>query len=141
MLTTAPADQETLELVGSVYYEMGDLPNAGRYWFLTEKGGAEVEQALAALNERHPFPDLLNQVPARAPAEQYPPEVQRRLAELKRKASDGGVRWTTGQVTDAPPPKTGGVAASDVLVVGAFFILGPGLWLLGIVAAIIWILG
>ena len=139
MLNTAPADQETLELLGTIYYEMGDLPNAGRYWFLTEKDGSEVDEALAALHERHPFPDLLHHVPARAPAEQYPKRVQLRLEELKAKAAERGVGWRSGQVTHTPPPKTEGMGPLDVLAVGALIILGPGLWFLGIASAIYWI--
>ena len=139
MLRTAPADQEALELLGTIYYEMGDLPNAGRYWFLTDKQGGEAKEALAALHERHPFPDLLNQVPARPPADQYPPPVQRRLQQLEAKAADHGVPWKPGQVTRSPPPKSGITGALDLLMVGAFLILGPGLWLFGIAAAIYWI--
>ena len=141
VLKTAPADQETLELLGTIYYEMRDLPNAGRYWFLTDKAGAEVDEALAALHERHPFPDLLDHVPARAPADQYPPAVRVRLEELKAKAAERGVGWKSGQVTHAPPPKTEGMGVRDVLTVGALLVLGPGLWLFGIASAIHWLVG
>lgn len=141
MLKAAPADQETLELLGTVYYEMGDAPNAGRYWFLTEKRGPDVEDALAALHERYPFPELLKHVPARAPAERYPPQVQRRIEELKRKAAESELGWTSGQVTHAPPPATEGMGVRDALVIVTLVVLGPGIWLLGIAAVIAWIAG
>lgn len=91
VLKAAPAGAETLELLGTVYYEMGDLPNAGRFWFLTDKAGPEAEKAREALYERYPFPELLRHIPARAPAERYPAQVQARIEELKEQAGQHGV--------------------------------------------------
>lgn len=136
VLRSAPADQETLELLGSVYYEMGDLPNAGRYWFLTDRNDSQTEEAQAALHDRYPFPELLRHIPARAPAEDYPPQVQVRIEELKTRADRGGAGWKPGQGTHIPPPKTAGANLGDVVMIAIFLILGPGLWLLGIGAAI-----
>lgn len=136
VLAEAPADQETLELLGAVHREMGDLPNAGRYWFLTEKTGPEVDEALAALHDRYPFPELLRRIPARASREQYPPTVQVRLEELAGRAEKHGVGWKSGQVTHTPPAKTDGLTFRDVIPIALILVFGPGLWLLGIASAI-----
>jgi hypothetical protein len=42
-LRASPSHQELLDLLGEVHYRMGDLPEAGRYWLLTERTGPEVD--------------------------------------------------------------------------------------------------
>jgi hypothetical protein len=136
VLQAAPADQETLVLLGEIYFRMGDLPNAGRYWFLTEREGADVDEAFAALHERYPFPELLRWVPARAPIDEYPAPARARLAELRERASRAGVEWREKTVAAPAPPRTVVASLRDGLAVAAFLALGPGLWLLGFVALI-----
>lgn len=139
LLRLDPADQETLVLLGEVHFEMGDLPNAGRYWFLTEREGPEADAALAALHERYPFPDLLSQIPARARSEQYPATVQTRLRELHERAAQSGIKWDPrGRVKFPYSPHSDSRTAKvrDAIVVALFVVLGPGVWLLGIAAAI-----
>lgn len=53
LVRVRPGDQEVLSLLGEVHFRMGDLPSAGRCWFLTERTGPEVDQALAAMEARH----------------------------------------------------------------------------------------
>lgn len=46
-------DPEALDLLGEVFYDMGDLPAAGAAWFGSTRKGAEVDEAVAAWRERH----------------------------------------------------------------------------------------
>jgi hypothetical protein len=48
-----PADQQVLGMLGEVLCAMGDLPAAGRCWYLTERTGADVDAATAAMERRH----------------------------------------------------------------------------------------
>ncbi|HEU4481005.1 MAG TPA: DUF6584 family protein [Actinomycetota bacterium] len=81
-LAHRPADQTLLELLGEVYFRMGDYPAAGRFWFLTARKGPEVDVAMAALEERYPNRQSLGlAIPVRAPIEAFPEEVQTRLVK------------------------------------------------------------
>ena len=139
VLSLDPADQEVLALLGRVHYEMKDLPNAGRYWFLTEAEGPEVEKATAAMHERYGFPELLRQLPARTAIAHYPPSVQARLRELQQRAAAQDITWNPG----AEAPFAAGAARGsfrdrvvDAAVVGFFVVVGPGLSLLGLATAV-----
>ena len=36
-LRAEPANQDVLDMLGAVWFAMGDLPQAGRHWWLTER--------------------------------------------------------------------------------------------------------
>ncbi|MDQ4144141.1 MAG: hypothetical protein M3198_10440 [Actinomycetota bacterium] len=81
LLSRDPADQEVLQLLGEVHFAMRDLPAAGRYWFLTERTGPEVEEALGALKARFPTPQSLGTaLPVYASLEAFPKTVRQRVA-------------------------------------------------------------
>jgi hypothetical protein len=52
-LATSPTDQAALELLGEVLFAMRDLVQASRYWQLTDREGADVDEAMAAFEERY----------------------------------------------------------------------------------------
>ena len=80
LLATFPADQKVLNLLGEVYFQMADLPQAGRYWYLTDRQGPEVEAALQALVDRYGSKrNFARAIPIRAPIDLYPPVVRERL--------------------------------------------------------------
>lgn len=80
LLATFPADQKILNLLGEVYFQMGDLPQAGRYWYLTDRQGPEVDAAIEALVERYGSGrSCAKAIPIRAPIDLYPPAVHERL--------------------------------------------------------------
>ena len=119
LLAQRPADQEVLGLLGDVSFRMGDLPAAGRYWFLTERSGADVEQAVAAMYERHgrgPLP-LLNVLPVKPPLDAYPPLVHERLRRLVDGVDDPGEFWLSKArrlkgVEESPMGAVGGVVVA-----------------------------
>jgi hypothetical protein len=87
-------DQAVLELLGEVHFLMGDLPEAGRCWFLTECSGFEAEQARNALEERFGRDPalVLEWIPFGGELELYPPVVRLRLEQLIAQAETRGER-------------------------------------------------
>ncbi len=85
---TARANQEVLDLLGEVLFEMGDLPEAGKYWLLTARCDGRFEAAKNALVERNGGRKgtLAVSLPVRAELEEYPVIVQERLADLRSAA-------------------------------------------------------
>lgn len=45
-------DDEVLDLLGEVYFQMGDLPAAGSLWFVTGRNDESAQAAIAAWHER-----------------------------------------------------------------------------------------
>ncbi|MGA9761119.1 MAG: DUF6584 family protein [Gaiellaceae bacterium] len=87
-------DQKVLDLLGEVHFSMGDLPAAGRLWFLTERIGHETESAHAALQERYGNDPalILESIPFGRDLERYPVSVRSRLDELVAQAGKRGQR-------------------------------------------------
>jgi hypothetical protein len=88
-LVHRPADQAILSLLAEVCFSMSDLPAAGRYWFLTDAEGADVEAAFAAMNRRFRGATALwANLPAHPGVriDDYPEQVRRRLCELAEAA-------------------------------------------------------
>jgi hypothetical protein len=94
-LNDAPADQVILDLLGQVWFAMGDLPQAGRHWWLTERDDEPARLARAAFTER--FGDqpvgILRALPRPAPPDRYPASVAARLDALAAAIKAAGVRW------------------------------------------------
>jgi hypothetical protein len=95
-LTAHPTNQEALDLVGEVHYEMGDLPAAGAAWFLCTRDDDRSREAVAALRheyERSPR-GLIGALRVRAPIDAWPPPVQERLRAVQADAARRGIDWT-----------------------------------------------
>jgi len=130
-----PTSQDALELLGEVHHAMGDLPQAGRYWILTERTGPDVDEALAAFEERwgRDVGEKLKMVPYREPAEDYPPPARERIAALAEQAQAAGITWPPSDGDDRSSEVDG---ASGWLSCLIFAVVGPGIWVLGLAAAI-----
>jgi hypothetical protein len=74
-------NQEAYSLLGQVYFAMRDLPRAGAAWLLTERQGADVDEALKAFTQRYgsDAANVLYAIKPHAPSEDYPQAVQERL--------------------------------------------------------------
>ena len=83
-----PADQAVLGMLGEVLFRLGDLPEAGRYWYLTARTGADVDAAIEALVERcgRSPEQLARSLPLVAPVDAYPAAVAARLDGLPEQA-------------------------------------------------------
>ena len=140
----APTDQEVLELLGDVYFRMGDQPAAWRYWVLTARQGADADAAELAFEERYGragLADRLSQIPAYEPLANYPSGVRERLVELRQLGRAEGVDWPRPrpqprkrQRDDIDEEASG---CFDVTVIGVLLV-GP--WLLGL-AVVLYLIG
>lgn len=116
-LRTNPTDQRALELMGEVLYAMRDLPEAARYWLLTEKSGPAVSEAISAFEQRYrrsPVEAYRALPMKQAGPEDYPPAVSERVRSLRAAAT------ATGYSTKAapqPPAWSGWLSAALAFLV------------------------
>ena len=95
-----PSDQQVLDLLGSIWFVMGDLPQAGRYWFMTTRDDESVALARDAFFERFggdPL-EILRALPPRIEPDRYPYPVRKRIDDLVAASGSQHGWWT---------PKTG----------------------------------
>ena len=95
-----PSDQQVLDLLGSIWFVMGDLPQAGRYWFMTSRDDESVALARDAFFERFggdPL-EILRALPPRIEPDRYPHLVRKRIDDLVAACGSPHGWWT---------PKTG----------------------------------
>ena len=86
--------QEALELLGEVLFQMGDLPRAGRYWFMTARDDERARLAFDALRSIYPQPELLlAALRLREEPVGYPPTAVERFEALRAAAAARGFRW------------------------------------------------
>lgn len=85
-------DPEALDLLGQVYYDMGDLPAAGAVWFGSARRGADVDQAVAAWRERHGdhFGQMWRSIPRSMRAEPRTPKLEALRAKAIQQDTDEG---------------------------------------------------
>lgn len=99
-----PANQWLLETLGEIYYKMGDLPAAGRVWFLTTRTGSEWEAAEAGFYDRYGRKpsSVVAALEVRAAMDRFPPSVQERLRDLQQRLAKEGRFW---EPRDRPAPQ------------------------------------
>jgi hypothetical protein len=138
----APTDQAILELLGEVYFRMGDQPAAWRYWVLTTREGPDADAAERAFEERFGrsgIADRLSQIPAREPLADYPSGVRERLVELRQLGRAEGVDWprprSRKRQRDHSDSEDSGCFGATVIGV---LLVGP--WLLGL-AVVLYLIG
>jgi hypothetical protein len=138
----SPTDQGILELLGEVYFRMGDQPAAWRYWVLTTREGADVDAAELAFEERYGragLADRLSQIPASEPLADYPSAVRERLVELRQLGRAEGVDWprprSRKRQRDDPDSESSGCFGATVI---GILLVGP--WLLGL-AIVLYLIG
>jgi hypothetical protein len=130
VIRSEPHNAEALDLAGMVYFSMGDHPAAGRFWALTTRDDDDARRARQALEEHaHSRRELLRTLPVTEPLDAYPVEVQSRIAALReetgwRPASDG---WDDEESNEE----------LSLLVTIAALLLTVGVWLFGLVAAVV----
>jgi hypothetical protein len=94
-LADQPANQDLLGLLGDVYFAMGDLPQAGRYWWLTDRDDDRADAAAKAFYERFGTRelDVLRALPRPTIADAYSASVRARYEALMTAARDSGQYW------------------------------------------------
>jgi hypothetical protein len=139
-----PHDAELLDVLGEVYFRMGDLPAAGKAWLLSGRAGRQTDQALAAYAERTPHAiDRLRQLGARPPLERYPDAAQRHIEALRAQARREGHEWappgTPGEPTWSREVTSEGNPWYIGLLIAVLVIVTVVPWLVGVSVAI-WLL-
>jgi hypothetical protein len=83
-------------MLGSVWFTMGDLPQAGRHWWLTERKGEDADVARDAFYSRFGSDarSVLRALPRPARPEHYPEGVRVRLEELVTAVNADDIGWT-----------------------------------------------
>ena len=133
LLRVDPANQWALDQLGEIYFRMGDLPQAGRTWYLTARVGPEWGAAEAAFYERFGKKpsNVVAALHVRAAIDQFPPEVQERLRTLQRRLEMEGRFWEPKDRPPAAPSPTslrGRIGAAGALIVALILVaLGIGL--------------
>jgi hypothetical protein len=87
LVASTPYRPEVLALLGEVCHQMGDVPEAGRFWLLSEVEGEHVERAVRVFAELHRSDarQLAAQLPRRTRQSSmgaYPPIVRGRIEAL-----------------------------------------------------------
>jgi len=136
VIASNKSDQEALDLLGQAYFDMGDLPQAGRYWYLTTRNDERSKLANQAFEERFGMSALsrADSIRFRGPIRDYPEEVGSRLTDLEKQVKTE-VRRTSHRTTHARRPVE---VVRDFLVVTLIVVLTVGVWLAGLIAIIIW---
>jgi hypothetical protein len=132
-----PADQQVLGMLGEVLFTMGDLPAAGRCWYLTERTGADVDAATAAMEHRHGRGalELTRVLSVVAPIHAYPPSVQVRLFALQDELKARGIKWSPPFSRPprprVPPPKLRRRDVVTITIGVVLLALVVGVWMVG----------
>lgn len=139
LLQADPSNQEILGELGEVYFRMGDLPQAGRYWYLTERSGQDAALAAQAFEERfgRSSQTAVQVLPVRGSIADYPEAVQARLAKLasdipKRMRGGTHTGWVTGPSPDSPSKLL------ENLKVILILLITVGVWLAGVIALFVY---
>lgn len=133
-LRTSPADQPALDLMGQVLYLMRDLPNAARYWQLTDRTGPDVTEAMAAFEQRHRRNPVAayRALPTKGMAlDAYPPSVEERVRGLRAAA------FAVGHRDSVAAHRSAGLGSSLLaFVVAAVFV---GSFIVGLITIIVFV--
>ena len=111
---------------------MGDLPAAGRYWFLTERQGDDVAAATVAMYERYgrDAASVRRALPLQRPLTAYPPTIQQRVVELERAS---GREWSDRGRGAAFRSES---LVGRTLVPAIIIALTVGVWCVGVIAVL-----
>ena len=146
LFSSYPTSQEIIELIGDVFYKMGDLPAAGRFWYLTERDDDLFREAVQAFEERCGANPgiMLNELPIHSHYNDYGPIALERIKGLIEKCQERLPRAvkmfvSTDELQDEKEPSRLSIWRERILVYFAAFILG-GPWLIGLFTLIIWLI-
>ena len=94
-LRATPRDQRVIGMLGQVHWDMGDRAAAGRYWFLSDREGDEVEEAINAFRAVHSrsLHALIDDLPYLSPLSEWPVAARRRLQALDKECRARGIYW------------------------------------------------
>lgn len=137
VFVSRPGDQSVLELLGEVHFLMGDLPQAARFWMLTERSGPDVDAAIAAFEERYARDpgSALVALPIKVSISQYPPDVRNRIEAMSSRADETKPRKRPRRF---PEPEPGSLR--ETLIMAGLVLVTFGIWVVGVIwlIALVW---
>lgn len=145
-----PDDLNVQALLGDAWWRLGDAARAGRYWFLTERSGPEVDEAVAAwASTARPAVTRARVLRVRADVRRhYSAVAQQRLSILVEQVAAEGATWEPGQSVKVPggrlPSEKNDSRLGDALGVLAgigLMLATVGVWLVGLIALVRLLLG
>jgi hypothetical protein len=141
MFAARPVDQQVLALTAEVYSQMGDLPRAAAFWYLTDRSGPEVDLAMAAMRERYPTAtDVIAALPIRDRIESFPQPVQVRLLALQAAVKDeSGRDWIPAPRRDNSPVRPKRTARLANAVGALVMALVLVVFVVGLVSSVSWL--
>lgn len=140
---TYPSSQEVIELLGDVLYKMDDFPEAGRFFYLTERTDTICDEAIRAFEERcgaNPC-TMMKQLPIRREIDRYGPIALKRINELRDKCPEVRLKVSESaiKVDNSIEPSKLSVWKDRILMyLFALFLGGP--WIIGLFTLIIWLI-
>lgn len=130
LYVTCYFDAEVADLLADVYWRMGDLPQAGKFWMLTDRDDERARAARAAFESRFPDPvGRANQLPIRKGHEPFPAAARARIEAL---AAQTGLTGEPGREERPPDYADEKGFKNAVIQLGCLFLLG----VLGVLVAI-----
>lgn len=130
-LTSDPLQPAVRDLYGEVLFRMGDLPMAGRAWYLTDRGDEAARASIAAFESKFKNPALRALALGRGlDGPVLPPAAAARAAQLKDQLPPGFAWPTREKLT----PTRGKSAGDWALLLASLILLaavGLGLFQIG----------
>ena len=141
LFAAQPTNQDVLALTGEVYFEMGDLPRAAAFWYLTDCSDEQVDKAMAAMRERYPTAgDIVAALPIRDRIEAFPRPVQVRLVALQQAVrEETGRYWTPAprraKSSNTPNPRSRLADAGCTMAVAVALLV----FVVGLISIVAWL--
>jgi hypothetical protein len=120
---------EIIEMLGEVYAQMGDLPAAGRWWYLSAADDGRHDEARAAYEARHGHraEEIRGQLP------RFGPDLTLAASVLERLEAIGWEPTVPDAQEPAATEQTVLGRASDALFLTGLVLATAGIWLVGLV--------
>ena len=133
LFVTCYFDPVIADLLADVYFRMGDLPQAGKFWMLVERDDERAQAARAAFAARFPDPVArVNQLPLRKHFRKFPPAV---LARIEALAAQTGLTGDPSREERRPGHAGEADFKNGVIQLGCLFLIAVAL---GLVALALW---
>jgi hypothetical protein len=139
-----PDDLEIQSLLGDAWWQLGEHAQAGRWWFLTDRYGPDVDDAIAAFRQARSAVDVATLLRlSTSDNKGYAPRAADRMAVLAADVQAEGGDWPPlkkSRKSKSPRVSSGPIRrVQTALVVIVLLALTVGVWIVGIAAISSWL--